>query len=253
MQKRIIMIGSDIEVPIVENNRIVSAEGKIGGTKEQPLPLPSGRAVQEDNVMLEFNTLPVTLDNFAKEIQQAFDEIINIHQFEVKSSHHFSFEELSTKQAQRFGCEPDYCVWDRSVNKAPLSKGNLRTCGGHIHISYENPNIIDTEELVKAFDLYLGVPSILIDRDKDRRLMYGKAGAFRIKPYGFEYRTLSNFWLANNLSEWIAENIKQVFTITDFSGISILKDEIISCINNGDEDLAKELIEQNNITMPQYY
>jgi len=51
--------------------------------------------------------------------------------------------------------------------------------------------------LVKQLDCYLGLPSVVWDRDAKRRQMYGAAGAFRPKPYGVEYRVLSNAWLLN--------------------------------------------------------
>ena len=34
-----------------------------------------------------------------------------------------------------------------------------------------------------------------MDTDQKRRTLYGKAGAYREKSYGVEYRTLSSFWL----------------------------------------------------------
>jgi hypothetical protein len=53
--------------------------------------------------------------------------------------------------------------------------------------------------LVKQLDAYLGIPSLEWDKDTLRRRLYGKAGAFRPKPYGVEYRTLSNAWLKNEM------------------------------------------------------
>ena len=38
-------------------------------------------------------------------------------------------------------------------------------------------------------DLFLGVPSILIDPDTERRKMYGKAGDYRLKEYGRRNKT----------------------------------------------------------------
>lgn len=58
-------------------------------------------------------------------------------------------------------------------------------------------------------DLHLGVPSLVLDKDTERRKLYGKAGAFRPKPYGVEYRTLSNFWI------WSEENIKWAWDQTN--------------------------------------
>ena len=48
---------------------------------------------------------------------------------------------------------------------------------------------------MKQLDWYLGAWSLKMDPDPTRRLLYGKAGACRYKPYGVEYRVLSNFWL----------------------------------------------------------
>jgi hypothetical protein len=57
---------------------------------------------------------------------------------------------------------------------------------------------IDT---VKFIDLFTAIPAVLLDpgkKGKDRRNIYGKAGSFRYTPYGFEYRTLSNFILVDS-------------------------------------------------------
>ncbi len=59
-------------------------------------------------------------------------------------------------------------------------------------------------QLVKQLDYFLGIPSLLLDKDEERRHLYGKAGAFRPKPYGVEYRVLSNFWLKSpELMRWV--------------------------------------------------
>src|SRR5690606_5853835 len=78
-----------------------------------------------------------------------------------------------------------------------------RTCGGHIHIGYDSPDFIVSEDIVHAMDTVLGLESINLDKDDRRREMYGKAGCFRVKDYGVEYRTLSNFWLqSDELKKW---------------------------------------------------
>ena len=54
--------------------------------------------------------------------------------------------------------------------------------------------------VIRMCDLFLGIPSLLLDRDptsKDRRKLYGGAGSHRIRnKYGVEYRSLSNFWVS---------------------------------------------------------
>lgn len=64
--------------------------------------------------------------------------------------------------------------------------------GGHVHFGMA-PNA----QLVRALDNYLAVPLLLIeDRERAiiRRARYGFLGEIRLKPHGFEYRTLSS-WL----------------------------------------------------------
>lgn len=60
---------------------------------------------------------------------------------------------------------------------------------GHIHIGYNNPEIEKSVDIIKAMDLFLGIPSILMDKDTLRRSRYGKAGAFRFKSYGKRKKT----------------------------------------------------------------
>jgi hypothetical protein len=56
----------------------------------------------------------------------------------------------------------------------------------------------------KQLDFYLGLSSLIYDKDTKRRTMYGAQGAFRPKPYGVEYRVLSNAWLqSEELVAWV--------------------------------------------------
>jgi hypothetical protein len=74
--------------------------------------------------------------------------------------------------------------------------------GGHIHFGWtEDADTTDLQHMMNGFDLvkqldwFLGAWSVKHDKDVERRRLYGKAGACRIKPYGVEYRVLSNFWV----------------------------------------------------------
>jgi phiEco32-like amidoligase-type 2 protein len=51
--------------------------------------------------------------------------------------------------------------------------------------------------VAKQMDWSLGVPSMLMNPNSKRRALYGKAGAFRPKSYGCEYRTPDNSWLTS--------------------------------------------------------
>lgn len=66
--------------------------------------------------------------------------------------------------------------------------------GGHIHFGIR-PNV----KLLKAFDNYLALPLMMIEKvfsGRSRKTKFGELGNFRFKPHGFEYRTLSS-WIIN--------------------------------------------------------
>lgn len=121
---------------------------------------------------------------------------------------------------------------------------------GHVAIGYNDPSIETSIQIVKAFDLFLTVPSILIDNDTERRKLYGKAGAFRFTSFGVECRALSNFWIKNEvLMSWVYDQIQLMVEFIN-SGRTIDKetgDKIVECINTQNKELAQELIEQYNL------
>ena len=117
---------------------------------------------------------------------------------------------------------------------------------GHIHISYGNNNIVDSLFIAKLFDYFLGLPSLFLDEDTERRQMYGKAGAIRLKEWGFEYRVLSNFWLqSEELTNWVWEQIQLVFKFANDNPDFNFEDakDVVNAINNYDLKLAKSIME----------
>ena len=51
-------------------------------------------------------------------------------------------------------------------------------------MGYENPDVDTSLALVKYMDAFLGIPSVVKDKDKKRRSLYGEAGCFRLTDYG---------------------------------------------------------------------
>jgi hypothetical protein len=96
----------------------------------------------------------------------------------------------------------------------------MRTAGGHLHVGFIADNSADVKDsehvsdcitLIKQIDSYFRGFEILWDKDKQRRNMYGAAGAFRPKSYGVEYRTLSNAWLNYpKLWPWLFDSLQFV-------------------------------------------
>jgi len=199
------LIGADPEAFVNDGDVISHCINKLGGSKDKPRPVIGG-GLQEDNVLFEFNVDP-TADaaQFAATIQWVLDQgrevLIGQGLFiECGVSSHI-YEDMSSfpEKAFEFGCTPDYNGFTGEVNPKPsATNNNLRTAGGHVHIGYSHLRTVTerlSRDVVCMCDYLLGLPSLLEDTDTRRRELYGKAGACRLKSYGPEYRTLSNYWI----------------------------------------------------------
>jgi hypothetical protein len=93
---------------------------------------------------------------------------------------------------------------------------------------------------------------LFYDNDVERRELYGKAGAYRPKPYGCEYRVLSNRWLTSStLIGWVFRNTALALQkcATDF-----LPDRfgnIEEVINTSNREEAMRIIRDAGIPMPE--
>jgi hypothetical protein len=214
------MIGADPELFMKhpDTGDFVSAHDRIPGTKKEPHKVPFG-AIQVDGTALEFNIDPAnSADEFTRNILNVKETITN-----YVPGYNVVAEPVATFKpdyfdwdippiAKELGCDPDYNAYTLMVNPRP-NPGNrpIRTGAGHIHIGWtENEDVFDDKhfavaaKVARQMDYYLGIHSLLWDSDTTRRKLYGQAGAFRPKPYGVEYRTLSNRWLSDpHLIRWV--------------------------------------------------
>ena len=213
-----ITVGADPEVFLVDQitNKPVPAIGKIGGTKYKPLVVRAG-ALLEDNVMAEINITPCKTSNeFIKTIHTVFEQLVDkVKPFglvpKIVPTMMFPTGELKHyNEALDFGCEPDYNIYTLQENKvlfSQLRKTGLRTAGGHLHIGITNSSgdcVLDNKPMGRFFlglacELTVGLATVALDDDLDRKPYYGRAGSHRIKSYGIEYRVPSNFWLLNDV------------------------------------------------------
>lgn len=194
-------LGADPEVFLTNKKQLVSCVGLVKGTKEHPahIPgMPKGFTVQQDNVALEFGIPPAaSAEQFVQhiyDVQVAAGKVLPKGlSYSSESCVSFPKEELNTAEANVFGCEPDYNAWTGKENPPPkVPDRTLRSAGGHVHIETQ----LDPVAVVRACDLFMGLPSLIEDsKGAARRQLYGKPGAFRAKPYGVEYRVLSNYWI----------------------------------------------------------
>lgn len=257
-----ITIGADPELFIVNENtkQVVSSVGLIPGEKGNPWvgeDMPKGFGLETDNILAEFNIPPVKDKvNFINNIiymQEYIDRFVkNINpELGIKciASQVVPNSELQSDQAKLFGCEVDYNAYTLKENPKPKGKAtNIRSAGFHIHVGYENPDTDTSISLVRYMDAYIGVPSVLKDKDTKRRSLYGKAGCFRLTNYGVEYRVLSSAMMSTtNKLTFVWEQLQKAILATRLEFTLPSRTDVQNAINGSDVELAESLINRFNL------
>lgn len=202
-----ITIGADPEVFVAKGGKFVIAHGLIPGNKTHPFPVENG-AVQVDGVALEFNINPAqSYHEFQNHLDTVFTTLKGmVPDYDVLEDAAVTLSKEALEgvpsEALEVGCSPDVDAYSEELNEGPPEGTDIRAAGGHIHVGGIFPEgASDVEKwntslrLSRLLDKYVGVYSVIWDKDDLRRKVYGKAGACRPKPYGVEYRSLSNRWL----------------------------------------------------------
>lgn len=102
--------------------------------------------------------------------------------------------------------------------------------------------------MIKYFDAYIGIPSVLHDPDTARRALYGKAGCFRLTSYGFEYRSLSSFFLGTKTKlRFVWDCVERAIDAYVQAKPLPPAEEVIDAINNNNNVLALDLINRFNL------
>ena len=257
-----ITIGADPELFIIneKTKKVVSAVGLIPGEKGKPYrsdDMPEGFGLETDNILAEFNIPPVDnksdfihnitymqdyIDKFVKRINPDLG-------IKCIASQLVPATELQSDQAKLFGCDVDYNVYSQKPNPKPNGAStNIRSAGMHLHCGYNHPNIDTSLSLINYFDVYLGIPSVLKDKDRKRRSLYGKAGCFRLTSYGFEYRVLSSAMMNNTARlSFVWDQLEKAFDAYENEYDIPSDDDIQATINNSDVELARALISNYNL------
>lgn len=266
--KNTILVGADPELFVKQGGKYVSGHGLVAGDKANPFKVDKG-AVQVDGMALEFNIDPASSE---EEFITNLDTVMAILKsmvpdYEVVADPvaYFTEEYMKTQpeEALELGCEPDYNAWTKQANVKPNVNLPFRTGAGHIHVGVVTGADIGDKnffqvcsDAVKEMDVFLGLPSLFYDEDVKRREMYGKAGAFRPKSYGFEYRTLSNAWLRDKkLMQWAYRSTQNAMN-NFMSGGKRLSEvyskhvDIQEIINTSNKQEAMKIIKDAGLVMP---
>jgi hypothetical protein len=252
------MIGADPEIFVRKGGKAVAAFGLIEGTKDSPKKTERG-AVQVDGLALEFNIDPTSANDFEGFNQnivttmRTLKEMVPGYSFNVSPTQDFDPEYLSSlpEAALELGCDPDYDAYTLKPNPRPDGEVSFRTGAGHVHLGWSADIPVENEDhikicadFVKTLDYTVGMFMTLIDRDPRRRELYGKAGAFRPKSYGVEYRTPSNAWIVNRNRRAMMHKLLNVAIQYHTAGyspdriIGISQDEVRDVINTGNVEAA---------------
>lgn len=264
--------GSDPEffVQTTEGKLISPRVTGCTGTKAEPTESPfRDLKWQVDGLALEFNT-PGHDSYFGGvmlKISNAFkSEVVGkdgrYYRLSNKVCHVFTPEEVQESIEQDFelGCSPDFDAWlDGKQNPPPKpDKPLFRTTSGHISIGFPTKlnealkgsyRIKFMSTLVRALeDTFInlckryGVKET--GEELKRRKLYGRPGSFREKPFGLEWRTLSNRWVWDKAYGDVVETALYEVTKNGkfehylkkervMNGFKEVQDEVISLLEGG--------------------
>jgi hypothetical protein len=254
-----LLIGADPELFVQDTTgAFISAHTLIPGTKQHPYTVPNG-AIQVDGTALEFNINPASsadefifnINSLLLQLKQEVEknETLTLSISPIAS---FSVDYLDSlpPSTTELGCTPDFNAYTGTENMPPASNVTYRTASGHVHIGwtkdadpYDPEHFTFCQALSKQLDIALFIPSLLFDPDNTRRTLYGRPGAFRPKPYGLEYRVLSNVWITSEaLIQWVYDTtIKATQDLADgFSYTVFIKPKQIHTLTSMTRQKARE-------------
>lgn len=230
----------------------------IDGVQAELNPQPNTcRAYLGNEIHVCFRKLNNALKKRKENVKVAFSPVVKLTKKELGSL---------SEQSKIFGCAPSTNVYKHATSKITVNpkKYLKRSAGGHIHLGFNKGSynkggvklvrkaLSNLDIMVPILDIIVGNTCVLIDRSSvnvERRKVYGKVGEYRTKPYGLEYRTLSNFWLHSyQLMSFVMGMSRMAVMIvaesTPSNNIarkimeSVNKQDIIDAIQNNDFALA---------------
>lgn len=252
-------VGADPEMFIINETtgEVVSSIGLIPGEKDDAYrakDMPEGYGIETDNILAEFNIPPcktkeefINAMNYMKDYIRKFVKNVNPElNIKCSASEMVGSDQLRSPEAKMFGCSVDFNAYTEDSNPKPCGEStNLRSAGCHIHLGYDPKSYESSIELLKLMDVFVGLPSILIDKDDRRRSLYGKAGCFRLTSYGIEYRVLSaKMYDTNDFMSLVWDGV--MLAIAAYNNnfeYNAGAEMVIQAINESDEKLAKAVLE----------
>lgn len=246
-----------------ENQQVVRKRIYIEGTHENT----EVGTFHPDNALLELTTAPTGLNQSQyvylsyvrneamKFINSYYDDESVLNYLGVDSSAtKYSSEELSDEYHWIAGCSPSLSTYSSKL--PPIRyRDNVRYGGLHVNVDFDHSKY-DHTKLVQLYDLFLGLDSVIYSRDPEadraRRALYGRAGEYRLKDFGVEYRTLPASYVGGRYTHLNNVQVEAATLAHKFSSNPPWVDEILkgvdfaaveAAINNVDKSLAMDIQE----------
>lgn len=196
-----LLIGMDAEFFIRNDKGFIAAARVIPGLKHQPFKLDNG-VCHPDGLSLEVGAPPSTtpegmIVNLFKVLAEVKEKYLDPAGCSIAYQHYVNTGSVQGVQSEdlQFGCGREFdAYYINMIKQVGNSYPNYRFSGFHIHLGFgsgfeeNNLNFRDLGRLVKSLDSAFFQAGLGTSRG--RANSYGGYGAFRIKPYGIEYRML---------------------------------------------------------------
>lgn len=242
--KKLFQIGHDSEFPLVKGHSFISA---LDAFNDKVYEDEAGRYFA-DNMNCEIAINPVkTEDKFHEYTDHLLNKVRELgYATKMVPVAKYPDKCLEHPLAYISGCNPDLNAYREEENEAPdfLTMDSTRSCGAHVHVEHDKS--LCSYNLAKWMDAFLALPLLFKELPSNRRSMYGGAGCIRVKPYGTEYRTLSNNWLSDEkLRSFVWENTHKAVAVAKQKNIQEFDPTFMipRAIDTHDFDLAARALD----------
>lgn len=257
-------IGADPEIFVTdEKDNLIPAYTFLGSKKDTTVLTVNNQKVYWDGFQAEFETFPGTcLQGVVSEIRrglsvtlEAARKVNPLAKLSLNTVMQIPSELLATadKEHVSLGCMPSLNVYKHKGEEVEDPRQlTVRSTGGHMHFGVGKLPQDKIDAMVKALDAVIGVACVSLFAKYDnpiRRRYYGMAGEYRLPPHGLEYRVLSNAWMAHPFITHLVYGVARKALKMGENGFlpkwKATEDEIVTCINTCDVELAKTILKRN--------
>jgi hypothetical protein len=215
-------VGIEREMPVYVNNIAVPAQLLIPQyTKENPFVV-NGGTMHHDCSLLEFTTPPCdTGENlrisYIRQREYVRDQLLKTEDVRRRArdvvgetARSISLSEdtavmfsqvdfMNQPENRELGCSPSRNAYGSRPIRPEGYADTKRFGGTHLNISTPDTTSAEDRSLVMAVDVAFAMPHMFTcsnpDDEQLRRELYGRAGEYRRKDFGIEFRVLSSNFL----------------------------------------------------------